>query len=80
LKEFERNTLRYFLLELLIYSGLVAAYFYLVLVYLGQWLGRLYHDDRKLYAFLALALIIGQGIVLEIVTSFLLRIIKSRAR
>jgi hypothetical protein len=68
------------LLEILIYAGLVAAYFYLVLVYLGEWLGQLYHDNRRVYAFLALALIIVQGVVLEIVTSFLLRLIKSRIR
>lgn len=74
----EKTTLRYFALEVLIYAGLVAVYFYLALVFLGKWLYQLFVDNRKYYAIAALALIIGQGIVLELVTSSLLKFIKSR--
>ncbi|HEY6329189.1 MAG TPA: hypothetical protein VI756_07620 [Blastocatellia bacterium] len=74
----EKRTLRYFALELLIYAGLVVVYFYLALVFLGKWLYHLFIDERKYYAIAALALIVGQGIVLEMVTSSLLKFIKSR--
>ena len=79
MNEEEKSTLRYFLLEIAIYAALVTVYFYLALVFLGKWLDRLFLDNRKSYAIVALALIIGQGIVLEMVTSFLLRLIKSGA-
>jgi NADH:ubiquinone oxidoreductase subunit 6 (subunit J) len=74
----DKSTLRYFVLEVIIYAGLVAVYFYLALVFLGKWLYQLFIDNRKYYAIAALALIIGQGIVLELVTSSLLKFIKTR--
>ncbi|HUK90633.1 MAG TPA: hypothetical protein VLZ81_09565 [Blastocatellia bacterium] len=73
----EKRTLRYFILEMVIYAGLVAAYFYLALIFLGKWLDQLFLTKRKSYAVAALLLIIGQGIVLEMVTTSLLKFIKS---
>ena len=53
-------------------------YFFLVLHLLGGWLERLFESDRRVYAGIALALIIGQGILLEVLTRLLLGLIKSR--
>jgi hypothetical protein len=67
-----------FLVEIVVYAGLVAAYYSLVLHFLGDWLNHLFHRDRRAYAALALGLIIGQGILLEILTRFLLAFVKPR--
>jgi hypothetical protein len=76
-KEME-NSLRSFLVELVVYAMLVVGYFFLVLNFLGPWLYRLYSEERRTYAFVALALIIGQGFVLEALTRFLLALIRPR--
>ncbi|MDB6123299.1 MAG: hypothetical protein JWQ71_2292 [Pedosphaera sp.] len=65
-----------FSIELVVYAVLVVGYFFLVLHFLGDWLYHLYHNERKTYAIVALALIIGQGIVLESLTRTLLRLIR----
>jgi len=75
-----KNTVKSYLAEVIIYAGLVAAYFFLVLHFLGGWLDRLFLHDRRLYAGVALGLIIGQGFLLELLTRLLLALIKSRAR
>jgi hypothetical protein len=64
--------------EIVIYAGLVAAYFFLVLHYLGGWLEQLFTQDRRLYAVVAVALIIGQGFLLEVLTRLLLGLFKPR--
>jgi len=71
-----KGSLKSFLIELILYAFLVFAYFSLVLTFLGDWLQRIYHAERKLYAALALVLIVCQGIMLEAVTSLLLRLIR----
>jgi len=73
-----KNAVKSYAGEVILYAGLVAAYFYLVLHYLGGWLERLFVNDRKLYAGLAVALIIGQGFLLELLTRLLLGLFKSR--
>jgi hypothetical protein len=73
-----RNSLRSFLVELVVYAAMVVGYFFLVLNFLGNWLYGLFENDRRLYAFLALALIVGQGFVLELLTRMLLGFIKPR--
>jgi NADH:ubiquinone oxidoreductase subunit H len=72
------KTLRAFLIELGLYAVLVIAYFFLVLHFLGGWLGRLEHQHRVVYALVAILLIIGQAVLLENVTTFLLRMIRGR--
>jgi hypothetical protein len=67
-----RRIIRNFVLEMVIYAALVSAYFLLVLRYLGDWLYELYHSELQTYAFLALALIVAQAVVLEAITSFLI--------
>jgi hypothetical protein len=63
--------IRNFAVEVLIYSVLVVVYFFLVLRLLGEPLKKLFTAHLTLYAFVALALIVIQGAVLELVTSFL---------
>jgi hypothetical protein len=73
-----KGWLKSFLVELLVYSVLVVGYFFLVLHLLAHWIAHLYEGDRRLYAAVALALIVGQGIVLELLTTALFAVIKPR--
>lgn len=73
------RTFRAFLIELALYAVLVVGYFFLVLHLLGDWLYRLESHHRYTYAGVAILLIIGQAVVLENVTTFLLRIIRGRS-
>lgn len=66
-----RKIIRNFVLEMVIYGALIAVYFLLVLRFMGGWLESLFESDLRLYAFLSLALIVIQAVVLEAVTSFL---------
>ncbi|HEY4285165.1 MAG TPA: hypothetical protein VGM62_19040 [Chthoniobacterales bacterium] len=72
-------TVKAFLIELLIYSVLVIAYFFLVLHLLGGWLNELSAQHRLLYALVAVVLIIGQAVFLEATTTLLLRLIRGRS-
>lgn len=65
-----------FFLELAAYAVFIAAYFFAVLFFLSRHLNTLFQSDKPLYAVVSLALIIGQGIVLESVTTFLLKLAK----
>ncbi len=67
-----RILIRNFAIELVLYGILVVAYFLIVLRLLGEPLARLFHDQRIVYAFVGLVLIVAQGLVLEVITSFLL--------
>ena len=78
MKKDTARTLRAFLIELVVYAFLVVGYFFLVLHFLGDWLYQLEIHHRYTYAGVALLLIIGQAVVLESVTTFLLRIIRGR--
>jgi len=73
------ETLRAFAIELIIYALLVIAYFFLVLHLLGQWLYQLEVYHRYMYAAVAILLIIGQAVLLESVTTFLIRLIRGRS-
>ena len=77
-KEITR-TLRAFAIELVIYTFLVVVYFFLVLHLLGQWLYQIEVHHRYLYAGLAILLIIGQAILLDSVTTLLVRLIRGRS-
>lgn len=70
--------LKSFMLELLVYTVLVTAYYFLVLHFLGDTLKRLFVQDRRFYAVLALGLIIAQGLILELLTRQLITWIKPR--
>ncbi len=73
------KTLKAFVLELAIYAVLVVGYFFLVLHFLGDWLYALEMHHVKTYASVAILLIIGQAVVLESVTTLLLRLIRGRS-
>ena len=66
------------LLEVGLYALLVTGYFFLVLHFLGGALRNLYDTSRTAYASVALALIVGQGLLLELLTSVLLRFLQRR--
>ncbi|MCI0394822.1 MAG: hypothetical protein L0322_07765 [Chloroflexi bacterium] len=68
----KRRLVRNFVVELVVYAVLVVAYFLLVLRLLGDWLAGLYRSNLILYAPLALALIVLQGVLLEMLTAFLI--------
>lgn len=72
-------TFKAFLVELAVYAALVTGYFFLVLHFLGGWLYRLEMHHRYTYAIVAIGLIIGQAVVLEAVTTMLLRMLRGRS-
>ena len=73
-----KGWLKSFLVELVVYAALVVGYFFLVLHLLEDWIAQLYHGDPRIYAVVALALIVGQGIALELLTAALFALIKPR--
>jgi hypothetical protein len=73
------KTLRAFAIELTVYALLVVAYFFVVLHFLGEWLHQIEIHHRYAYAGVAILLIIGQAVMLENVTTLLLRIIRGRS-
>jgi hypothetical protein len=79
MKKEAAKTLRAFLIELVVYAALVVAYFFLVLHFLGSWLGQLENQHRYTYAGVAVLLMMGQAVLLQNVTTFLLRLIRGRA-
>lgn len=76
MKKQSARSLRVFAIELAIYAVLVSVYFFLVLHLLGDWLYRLETQHRVLYAAVALLLIAGQAVVLDAVTTLLLRFLR----
>ena len=79
MKKETTRTLRAFAIELAIYALLVVVYFFLVLHFLGGWLQQLEVHHRNTYGGVAILLIIGQAVVLENVTTLLLRLIRGRS-
>jgi hypothetical protein len=78
-KKEKTNTLRAFLVELVVYGVFVTAYFFLVLHYLSGWLQELHLNHVRLYAGFTLVLIIGQAVLLESVTTWLIRLLRGRS-
>jgi hypothetical protein len=60
------------IVELAVYTTLVTIYALSVLKLLMDPLTNLYYEQRTWFAVAALALIVGQGVALEEVTSFLM--------
>jgi uncharacterized membrane protein (UPF0182 family) len=69
-----------FLFELLLYAILLVAYFAFVLHYLGGWFKELFDHDRRLFAVMALVVMIGQTVGLEIVRSFLVWLLRGKKK
>ena len=78
-KKERTNTLRAFLVELAVYAAFVTGYFFLVLHYLSGWLQDLHLNHVKIYAAITIVLIIGQAVLLESVTTWLLRLLRGRS-
>lgn len=66
-----RVLLRNLVVELMVYGVLVVAYSVVVLRLLGEPLARLFGSDLIAYAFVGLGLIVAQGLILDVITSFL---------
>lgn len=74
------HTFRALLIELPIYALLVVIYFFVVLHFIGDWLGHLKANHNTVYAIVSIALIMGQAVALESVTSLLMRLFRGRSR
>ncbi|MEP6686158.1 MAG: hypothetical protein ABJB22_05220 [Verrucomicrobiota bacterium] len=70
------STLKAFLIELAVYAVLVVAYFFLVLHFLADWINHLEAHRIKTYAVVSIGLIIGQAVLLESVTTWLMRLFR----
>lgn len=70
-----RKLIRGFAIEVAIYAVLVVGYFFLVLRFLAEPLARLFDSNLVAYAFVALLLILVQGVALEAVTSFIISLL-----
>jgi hypothetical protein len=75
-KKEKSKTLRAFLIELGVYAVFVTVYFFLVLHYLSDWLQNLHLNHVRIYALMTIVLIIGQAVLLENVTTWLLRLLR----
>jgi uncharacterized protein involved in cysteine biosynthesis len=71
-----RAFVRNLIIELILYGVLLIGYFLVVLRYLSDKLVSLYHENTILFAILGLVLIVAQGVVLEAVTSYLIRVLR----
>ena len=71
-----RKLFRNLLIEIIIYSLLIAGYYLLVLRWMGDWIASIFNSDLVLYAFAGLGLIFVQAVLLDILTSFLMKYIK----
>ena len=67
-----------FLLELLIYALLVTGYFFLVLHFLEGRLKDLFQTSKTAYAFLAIGLMVGQGVLLQAITTAMVGFFRRR--
>lgn len=68
--------MRAFLIELVAYGILVTGYFFLVLHFLSGWLQELHLHHVKVYALVAIALLVGQAVLLESLTTWLFRLLR----
>ncbi len=67
-------------MEIALYACFVSAYFFLVLHFLGNWVKHVFDENKALYAILALTLILVQGILLEMLTTALLKLIQRKEK
>lgn len=70
----------FFLAELGIYTGFVVGYFFLVLHLMGDWIKHIFDENKIYYAIVALALILVQGVLLQLLTSALFGLIRRKIR
>ena len=75
-KQEPKILLRNLLIEIIIYSILIFAYYFLVLRWLDDWLMTIFDSSLVFYSLAGLGLIFIQAVLLDFVTSFLRRFIK----
>lgn len=75
-----RPSARELLIELVLYAVLVVGYLWGVLMLLDEPVTELASQAGVAYALVALALIVGQGFLLDIVAEGLLRLVRSWRR
>jgi len=71
-----RKLFRNLIIEIIIYSSLIFVYYLLVLRWLGDWIAAIFDSNLYRYAFMGLGLIVVQAVLLDILTSFLMKYIK----
>ncbi len=71
-----RKLFRNLLIEIIIYSFLIFGYYLLVLRYLGDWMMEIFESNLVYYSFVGLGLILMQAVLLDFITSFLMKYIK----
>ena len=67
-----RKLIQNFAIEMAVYAVLVVGYFFLVLRLLADPLFELFNNNSIVYAIAALVLIVAQGVLLEVITSFIM--------
>lgn len=67
---------RNLLVEITIYSFLIFGYYFLVLRWLGDWFMTMFNTNLVIYSLVGLGLILIQAVLLDFVTSFLMKYIK----
>jgi len=67
-----------FLIDLTVYGILVFAYFILVLQFFGAWLTDLFDHHRVGYAVVAIALMVTQAAGLEVISHFVLKLVRGK--
>lgn len=68
---------RNLLIEIVIYSILIFGYYLLVLRWLDDWLLTIFNTNLVYYAFAGLGMILIQAVLLDFVTSYLMKFIKT---
>jgi len=68
---------RNLLIEIIIYSILVFVYYLLVLRWLGDWFMMIFDTNLVYYAVAGLGMIFIQAVLLDFVTSYLMKLIKT---
>ncbi len=67
---------RNLLIEIIIYSVLIFAYYLLVLRWLDDWLLTIFNTNLVYYAIVGLGMIFIQAVLLDFITSYLMKLIK----
>lgn len=68
-----RPMMRSLALELAVYAPLVTVYFLIVITFAKDLLLKIYYEMPVVYSIVTLLVIVAQGVVLEALTSWLLR-------
>lgn len=71
-----QKLVRNFIIELILYGCLLVVYFFAVLQFLDDVLSSLFINNTTIYAIFGLVLIVAQAVVLESVTSYLIRLLR----